>query len=75
MHIKEAPILMPKKWGLISPDGEIYEVNGSLQRKCDELGIIRTTLSKNIGNAVPPISPKYRDTGNLEKDNAQLGGH
>lgn len=44
-----------KRWQLISPQGEVYNVQGTIQSKCKELEIMWSCLNKYKNQAVPPI--------------------
>ena len=45
-----------KKWKLINPLGEEIDVTGKLDQVCRENKILSTTLRKNIGQKIPPLT-------------------
>ena len=45
-----------KKWKLINPLGEEIDVTGKLDSVCRENNILSTTLRKNIGQKIPPLT-------------------
>lgn len=53
-----------KIWKLISPEGIVYDINGSVKNKCDELNIFMSTLKKHINEKVPKpkiIHSRYKE--------------
>jgi len=56
-----------KKWILISPEGEEHIIYGSIQQKCDELGLLRSSLGYYKNRPVP--KPKTTGLGGFRKKN------
>ena len=56
---------MAKKWFIISPFGNVYKIDGNIQKFCDSKNICRYLLIKYKGVIVPPrkrkISKKNRE--------------
>jgi hypothetical protein len=54
-----------KHWKLVDPNGNSYELHGTFFEFCNENNLSSKTLYNNVGKTIGPISPKFRDKGDL----------
>lgn len=54
------------KWKLVDPSGNEHFLHGNLDEFCNQKQLSPKVLRKNLGVTIGPLSPKFRDNGDVK---------